>query len=187
MISSHHFMSLVVTQSRTRLKRLSSSNLVPTKIHLVKVMVFPVVMHGCESWTEESWVPKNWCFWTVVFEKTIESPLDCKEIKPVNSKGNQFWTFIGRTDAEAETPILWPPDTKNWLIGKYPDAEKDWRPEEVRMTEDEMARWHHWLDGHEFEQAPRVADGQRSLACCSPRGRWVGHDWETELNRIPWI
>ena len=140
----------------------------PTNVCLVKAMVFPMVMYGCETWTKESWVPKNWCFWTVVLEKTLESPLDCKEIKSVNSKGIQFWTFIGRTDAETETPILWPPDAKSWFIGKYPDAEKDWRPEEVRTTEGEVIPWHHWLDGHEFEQAPRVADGQGSLACCSP-------------------
>ena len=103
----------------------------------------------------ESWPPKNWCFWTVVLEKTLESPLDCKEIKPVSSKGNQSWIFIGRTDAEAETPIPWPPDVKNWLLGKDPDAGKDWR-QEKRMTEDEMVGWHHWLNGHEFEQAPGV-------------------------------
>ena len=101
---------------------------------------------------KESWVLKNWCFWTVVLEKTIESPLDCKEIKLVHSKGNQSWIFIGRTDAEAETPILWPPDVKKWLIGKAPDAGKGWRQEEKGMTEDEMVGWHHRLDGHVFEQ-----------------------------------
>ena len=101
-----------------------------------------------------SWALKNWCFWTVVLEKTLESPLDCKEIQPVHPKGNQSWLFIGRTDTEAETPVLWPPDVKNWLIGKDPDAGKDWRQEEKGMTEDEMVEWHHWLDGHEFEQAP---------------------------------
>ena len=115
-------------------------------------------------------MPKNWCFGTVVLEKTLESPLDYKEIKPVNPKGNQSWIFIGRTDAEAETPTLWPPDGKNWFIGKDPDAGKDWRQEEKGMTEDEMAWWHHWLDGHEFEQALRVGDGQGSLVCCSPCG-----------------
>ena len=98
------------------------------------------------------WMWKNWCCWTVVLEKTLESPLDCKEIKSVNPKGNQSWIFIGRTDAEAETPILWPPDVKNWLIGKYPDAGKDWRQEEKGMTEDKIVGWHHWLDGHKFEQ-----------------------------------
>ena len=110
---------------------------------------------------KESWVLKNWCFWTVVLEKTLESPLDCKEIKPVNPKENQFWIFIGRTDAEAEAQILWPPDAKNWLTGKHPDAGKYWRQEGT--TEEEMVGWHHWLNGHEFEQTPGVGDG---LACC---------------------
>ena len=100
---------------------------------------------------KEGWVPKNWCFWTVVLEKTLESPLDSKEIQPVNPKGNQSWIFIGRIDAEAETPIFWPLDAKNWLIGKHPDAGKDWRQEEKRTTEDEMVGWHHRLYGHEFE------------------------------------
>ena len=99
---------------------------------------------------EEGWVPKNWCFWTVVLEKTLESPLDCKEIQPVHPKGNQSWVFTGRTDVEAETPIFWPPDAKSWLIWKDPDAGKDWRQEEKGMTEDEMIRWHHQLNGHEF-------------------------------------
>ena len=99
---------------------------------------------------KESWALKNWCFWTVVLEETLESPLDCK-IKPVNPKGNQSWIFIGRMDAEAKAPILWLPDTKNWLIGKDPDAGKDWGQVEKGMTEDEMVGWHHWLDGHEFE------------------------------------
>ena len=102
---------------------------------------------------KEGWVLKNWCFQTVLLEKTLESPLDCKEIKPVNPKGNQPWIFIGRTDTEAETPILWPPDAKSQLIGKDPDAGKDWRQEEKGVTEDEMVGWHHWLKGHEFEQA----------------------------------
>ena len=100
---------------------------------------------------KESWVPKSWCFWTVVLEKTLESPLDCKEIQSVYPKGDQYWIFIGRTNAEVETPILWPPDGKNWLIGIDPDAGKDWRQEEKGMTEDEMAGWHHWLNGQEFE------------------------------------
>ena len=120
-----------------------------TKICLVKAMVFPVVMYRCELDYKESWVPKNWCFWTVV-EKTLESPLDYKEIQPVHPKGDQSWVFIGRTDAEAEAPILWPPDGKNWLIGKDPDAGQDWRWEKG-TTEDEVVGWHHWLDGHEFE------------------------------------
>ena len=100
---------------------------------------------------KESWAPKNWCFWTVVLVKTLESPLDYKEIQPVHPKGNQFWIFIWRTDAEAETPILWPPDAKNWLIGKDPDSGKDWRLEEKGMTENEMVEWYHRLNGHEFE------------------------------------
>ena len=100
---------------------------------------------------EESWTPKNWCFWTVVLEKTLESPLDCKEIQPVHPEGDQSWVFIGRTDAEAETPILWPPHVKSWLIGKDPDAGRDWGQEEKGMTEDEMAGWHHWLNELEFE------------------------------------
>ena len=100
---------------------------------------------------KESWAPKNWCFWTAVLEKTLESPLDCKEIQPVNPKGNQSWIFIGTTDADAEAPILWPLDVKNWLIWKDPDSGKDWRHEEKGMTEDEVVGWHHWLNGHEFE------------------------------------
>ena len=119
---------------------------------------------------KESWVLKNWCFWTVVLEKTLESPLDCKEIRPVHPKGNQSWIFTGRTDAEAEAPIFWPPDVKKWLIGKDPDAGKDWRQEEKEMTEDEMIRWQHWLYAHEFEHALGVGDGKGSLACCSPWG-----------------
>ena len=115
----------------------------------------------------ENWVLKNWCFWTVVLKKTLERPLDCKEIKPVNPEGNQSWIFIGRTDADAETPIVWPPDVKNWLIGKDPDAGKDWRQEEKELTEDEMVGWHHRLNGLEFEQASGAGDGQGSLACCS--------------------
>ena len=122
----------------------------PTKVHLVKAMVFPVVMYGCELDYKESWAPKNWCFWTVVLEKTLESPLDCKKMQPVHHKGNQSWIFIGRTDNESETLVLWPLDAKNWLIGKDPDARKDRRQEEKGMTEDEMVGWHHWLNGHEF-------------------------------------
>ena len=122
----------------------------PTKVCLVKAMVFPVVMYGCELDCEESWALKNWCFWTVVLEKTLESPLDCKEIQPVHPK-DQSWVFIGRNDTEAETPVLWPPHAKSWLIGKDPDAGRDWGQEEKGTTEDEMAGWHHWLYGHEFE------------------------------------
>ena len=121
----------------------------PTKVHLVKAMVFPVVMYGCETWTVKT--AKYWCFWTVVLVKTLESPLALKEIQPVHPKGNQCWIFTGRTDAEAETPIVWPPDTKNWLIWKDPDAGKDWRQEEKGMTEDKMVGWHHRLNGHEIQ------------------------------------
>ena len=128
---------------------------------------------------KESWAPKNWCFWTVVLEKTLESPLDCKEIQQVHPKGNQSWIFTGRTDTEAETPILWPLDGKNWLVGKDPDAGKDWRWEEKEMTEDEMAGWHHWHNEHEFEYAG-VGDGQGSLACCRPWGL-------KELDTTEWL
>ena len=117
---------------------------------------------------KESWVPKNWCFWTVLL-KTLESPLDCKEIKPVNPKGNQSWIFIIRTGAEAETPVLWPPGGKNCPFGKDSNAGKDWKQEEKVMTEDEMVGWHHWLNGHEFERALGVGDGQGGLVC--PWGR----------------
>ena len=141
-----------------------------TKIHLVKDIVFPVVMYGCELDYKESWGPKNWCFWTVMLEKTLESPTDCKEIKPINPEGNQSWIFFERTDAEDETPILWPPDVKNSLIGKDPDAGVDWSQEEKGETEDEMVGWHHWLDGHKFELDLGVSDGQGSLECCSPWG-----------------
>ena len=119
---------------------------------------------------KESWAPKNRCFWAVVLEKTLESPLNFKKIEPVHPKGDQSWVFIGRTDAEIEAPILWPPDAKRWLIGKDPDAGKDWRQEKV-MTEDEMVGWHNLLKGHEFEQALGVGDGQGTLECCSPWGR----------------
>jgi len=133
-----------------------------------------------ELYYKESWAPRNWCFWTVVLEKTLENPLDCKEIKAVNPKGNQSWIFIGRTNAEAEAPILWPPDAKNWLIGKDPDAGKDWRQKEKRTTEDEMIGWHHWLNGREFERARGVGEGQGSWACCSPQvtksWTWL-NDW----------
>ena len=121
---------------------------------------------------KEDWTLKNWCFWTVVLEKTLESPLDCKEIQPVNSKENQSWAFIGRTDADAEAPILWPPDAKNWLIRKYPDARKDWRQEEKGTTEDKLVGWHHWwISSMDMSLSKLgVDDGQRSLACCSPWG-----------------
>jgi len=132
---------------------------------------------------KESWAPKNWSFWTVVLQKTLESPLDCNEIQPVHPKGKESWIFTGRTDAEAETLILWPPDEKNGLTGKDPDAGKDWRLEEKGMTEDERVGWHHRLDGREFEQALGVGDGQGSLTCLQSMGsQRVRHHWVTELN-----
>ena len=144
-------------------------NTLLTKVHLVKAMVF--FSSNVQVWDmdhKEGWVQKNWCFWTVVLEKTLESPLDSMEIKPVNPKGNQPWIVIGRTDAEAS--ILWPTDVKGWLIDKDPDAGKDWRQEERGTAEDEMFGCHHWLNGHEFEQIPGDSEGWGSLACCSPRG-----------------
>ena len=126
---------------------------------------------------KEGWVPKNWYFWTVVLEKTLESPLACKEMKLVNPKGNQFWIFIGRTDAEAEAPLLWPPDMKSQLIRKVKAGEKG-------MTEDEMVEWHHWLNGHEFEQTLGDSEGQWSLACCSPWGHKESDTTERLNNNI---
>ena len=119
---------------------------------------------------KESWTPKNWCFWTTVLEKTLESPLDWKEIQPVYPKGDQSWVFIGKTDVEADTPVLWPPDAKSWLIWKDPDAGKDWG-QKKGTTEDEMVGWHHWLNGQEFGWTLGVGDGQGGLACCSSWGR----------------
>ena len=136
----------------------------------------------CELDYKESWVQKNWCFWTVVFEKTLESPLDHKEIQLVHPKGDQSWVFIGRTDVEAETPILWPPDVKSWLIWKDPDAGKDWGLEEKGMTEDEMVGWHHWLDGCGLGWTPGVGDGQGGLACC---GSWGRKELDT-TERLNW-
>ena len=130
---------------------------------------------------EESWAPKNWCFWTVVLEKTLESPLDCKEVQQVHPKGDQSWVFIGRTDAEAETPILWPRRAKSWLIGKDPDAGRDWGQEEKGMTEDEMAGWHHRLDAYEFGWTLGIGDGQGGLACCDSWGR-TESDTTEQLN-----
>ena len=132
----------------------------------------------------EGWVLKNWCFRTVVLEKTLESPLDCKEIKPVNPKGDQPWILTGRTDAEAEAPILWPRIRKSQLIGKDPDAGKDWGQKEKGETEDEVVGCHHWLNGHEFEQTPGDAEGQGSLACCSPWGHEES-DMTEQLNNLP--
>ena len=135
---------------------------------------------------EEGWVPKNWYSWTVVLEKTLEGPLDCKEIQPVHPKRDQSWVFIGRTDVEAETQILWPPDVKSWLIWKDPDAGKDWGQEEKGTTEDEMGRWHHRLNEHGFGWTPGVGDGQEGLVCCGSWGRKESDTAErlnwTELN-----
>ena len=137
----------------------------PTKICLVNAMVYHVWMWDLDY--KESWAPKNWCFWAVVLEKALESPLDCKEIKSVNPKGNQSRIFTGRTDAQSEAPILWPPDAKSWLIGKDPDAGKDWGQVENGVTEDEMVGWHYQHHGHEFEE---TLGRQWSLACYSPWG-----------------
>ena len=152
------------------------------KIHIVKAMFsFSSHVWMWELDHKESWVPKNWCFWTVVLEKTLESPLYYKEIQPVHPKGNQSWIFIGRTNAKAETPIRWPPDMKNWLTGKDPDTGKDWRHEKG-TTEDEMVGWNHRLNGHEFEQALGVGDGQGGLTRCSP---WGGKESDT-TERLDW-
>ena len=142
----------------------------PTKVHLVKAMVFPVVMYGCESWTIKKAEHRRIDVFELWCRRRLESPLDCKEIQPVHPKGDQSWVFIGRTDVETETPILWPPDVKNWLIWKDPDAGKDWRQEEKGTTEGKMAGWHHRLNGHEFGLTPGVGDGQGGLACCGPWG-----------------
>ena len=129
------------------------------KVHLVKTVFSSNHVWIWELDHKESWVPKNWCFWTMVLENTLESPLDCKEIQPVNPKGNQSWIFIGRTDAQTKAPILWPPDAKSWLFWKDPDAGKDWGQEEKGTTEDEMVGWHHQPNGYEFEQARGVGNG----------------------------
>ena len=155
----------------------------PTKVRLVQTMVFSsghVWMWELDC--EESWVLRNWCFWTVVLEKTLESPLDCKDIQPVHPKGNQSWVFFGRTDAKAETPILWPPHVKSWLTGKESDDGRDRRQEEKGTTKDEMAGWYHRLGGHEFEWTLGVDDGQGGLVCCDSWGHKVIHNWVTELN-----
>ena len=143
---------------------------------------------------KESWMPKNWCSWTVVLEKTLESPLDYKEIQPVHPKGDQSWVFFRRNDAKAETPLLWPPHVKSWLIRKDPDAGRDWGQEEKGTTEDEMAEWHHWLDRHEFEWTLGVGDGQGGLACCDSwvtksqtrQSDWTELNWKTLRRSISW-
>ena len=140
---------------------------------------------------KESWAPRNWCFWTVVLEKTLESPLDCKEIQPVHPKGNQSWMLIGRTDVKVEVPIFWPPDAKSWLIWKDPDDGKDWRQEEKGMTENEMVRWHHRLNGHEFGWTPGVGDGQGVPAfcgswCCKESDMTKGLNWTETVTELNW-
>ena len=143
----------------------------PKNVCEVKAMVFLIIMFGYKSRTiKKSWVLKNWSFWTVMLEKTLESPLGSKEIKPLHPKGNQSWIFIGRSDAEAEISVIQPPDAESQLIGKYPDAGTDWRQQVKEMTEDKMVGWHHQL-GRKFEHALGVGVGQGSLACCSPWGR----------------
>ena len=160
-----------------------------TKVHLIKAMVFPMVMCGCESWS----VKKAECWRIDAFElwcwrRLLRVFLDCKEIQP-HPKGDQSWVFIGRTDAEAETLVLWPPHAKSWIIGKESDAGRDWGQEEKRTTEDGIAGWHHWLDGRESEWTPGTGDGQGGLACFMGSQR-VAHDWATELNWtedcLPW-
>ena len=159
-----------------------------TKVCLVKATVFPVVTYGCESWAIKKLSIEELILWTLVVEKTLSSPLDCKEIQPVHLKGNQSWVFIGRTDIEAETPILWPPHAKSWLIRKDPDAGRDWGQEERGTTEDEMAGWHHRLNGREFEWTPGDGDGQGGLALCDSWGHKELDTTEqlnwTELNTI---
>ena len=159
------------------------------------------VLWSCmDVWScmEEGWVPKNWCFWTAVLEKTLESPLDCKEIQPVLSKWDQSWVFFGRNDAKAETPVLWPPHAKGWLIGKDSDAGRDWGQEEKGTTEDEIAGWHHGLDGRESDWTQGAGDGQRGLACCNSWSRkesdtterpnwtepYILSCWETSITKV---
>ena len=159
-----------------------------TKVLIVKAMVFPVVIYRCELDHKESWAPKNWCLQIVVLEKILYSPLDCK-IKPVNPKGNQPWLFIGRTDAEAEAPILWPPDVKNQLIGKDPDAGQDWGQKEKRVAEDKMVGWHHLLKAHEFEQILGDIEGQYRGAWCAAvhgvaKSETQLSDWKTTATYV---
>ena len=160
----------------------SRDTTLPTKVHLLKFMVFPVVMYGCESWTIKKAECQRMMLLSYGVGEDSVNPLDCKEIQPVHPKGNQYWLFIGRTDVQPETLILWPPDAKNWLSGKDPDAGKDWRQEEKGMTEDEMLRWHHRLDGQEFEWTTGVGDGQGGPVCCNSWGRK-----ESDATKLNWI
>ena len=152
--------------SNVSTRMLSGSNLYGT----INWLQFFGRQFGTTFW-KLGWEPKNWCFWTVVLEKALESPLDCKEIQPVHSEGYQPWDFFGRNDAKAQTPVLWPPHAKSWLIGKDSHAGRDWGQEEKGTTEDEMAGWHHWLDGCEFGWTPGVGDGQGGLVCFDSWGR----------------
>ena len=158
----------------------------PTKVHLVKAMIFPLVMYGCESCTIKKAEGQGIDAFELWYQRRLESRLDCNEIQPVHSKGNQSWIFIGRTDAETETPVLWPPDVKNWLLGKDPDAGKDWRQEEKGTTEIEMVGWNHWLDGNEFEELwelvmDREAGVLQSMALQRARQSSKSSDWLTKL------
>ena len=164
-------------QPRQHIKKRVST--LPTKVCLVKSMVFPLVMYECESWTvkeAEHWKIDSFELWC--WKRLLRVPWTVRRSNP---KGNQSWIFIGRPDAEVEATILWPPAAKNWLTGQDLDARKDWGQEEKGMTEDDMFGWHHWLDGHEFQQAPGIGDGQGSLACCSPWGR-IESDTTERLN-----
>ena len=165
---------------------LQSRDTLLTKVWILKAMVFPVVMHRYELGLKEGWALRNRCFWIVLLEKTLESPLDSKEVKPLSSKGNQSWIFIGRSDAEA--PILWPPNVKSWLIGKDLGAGKDWGQEEKGTTEDDMVGWHHQLNGQELEQTPGDSEGQGSLECCSPWGHkeltWLS---DQTMTTVEWL
>ena len=153
----------------------------PTKVHLVKAMVSSSHVWMWELDYKKCWVPKNWCFWTVVLEKTLQSPLECKEIQPVHPKGHQSWVFIRRIGAKAEAPVLWSPDANSQLIGKELNAGKDWGQEEKWVTEDEIVGSHHRLNGHEFEQIQGDSEGQGSLACCNSMGlQRIRHDLATE-------